>query len=41
MIAGLQGAILLIAAKCEDQVNSAVALHTYENTTQLTELLAN
>ncbi|MGB8404538.1 MAG: DUF1003 domain-containing protein [Mycobacterium sp.] len=40
MVAGLQGAILLIAAKREDQINSAVAMHTYENTTQLTELLA-
>jgi uncharacterized membrane protein len=39
MVAGLQGAILLIAAKRSDQVSSEVALHTYENTTQLTELL--
>ena len=39
MIAGLQGAILLIAAKRSDQISSEVALHTYENTTQLTELL--
>jgi uncharacterized membrane protein len=40
MVAGLQGAILLIAAKRSDQVSSEVSLHTYENTTQLTELLA-
>lgn len=39
MIAGLQGAILLIAAKRADQISSEVAMHTYENTTQLTELL--
>ncbi len=39
MIAGLQGAILLIAAKRSDQISSEVALHTYENTTRLTELL--
>jgi uncharacterized membrane protein len=40
MIAGLQGAILLIAAKRSDQISSEVAVHTYENTTQLTELLS-
>lgn len=39
MIAGLQGAILLIAAKRSDQVSSELAMHTFENTTQLTELL--
>jgi uncharacterized membrane protein len=39
MVAGLQGAILLIAAKRSDQVSSEVALSTYQNTTQLTELL--
>lgn len=39
MIAGLQGAILLIAAKRADQVSSEVALHTLGNTTALTELL--
>jgi len=39
MIAGLQGAILLIAAKRADQVSSEVALHTLGNTTTLTELL--
>lgn len=40
MIAGLQGAILLIAAKRADQISSELALHTYDNTTQLTELLS-
>jgi hypothetical protein len=35
----LQGAILLIAAKRSDQISSEVALSTYRNTTQLTELL--
>lgn len=39
MVAGLQGAILLIAAKRSDQVSSEVALHTYENTQQLAQLL--
>lgn len=39
MIAGLQGAILLIAAKRADQVSSEVALHTLDNTATLTELL--
>lgn len=39
MIAGLQGAILLIAAKRSDQISSELAMHTYENTTSLTELL--
>ncbi len=39
MIAGLQGAILLIAAKRSDQISSEVAVHTFENTTALTELL--
>jgi uncharacterized membrane protein len=39
MIAGLQGAILLIAAKRADQVSSEVALHTLGNTTALSELL--
>jgi uncharacterized membrane protein len=29
-IAALQGAILLIAARREDQINSALAVHTYE-----------
>lgn len=39
MIAGLQGAILLIAAKRADQVSSEVALHTLGNTTALAALL--
>jgi uncharacterized membrane protein len=39
MIAGLQGAILLIAAKRSDQISSELAMHTYENTQQLAELL--
>jgi uncharacterized membrane protein len=29
-IAALQGAILLIAAKREDQINSELAMHTYQ-----------
>jgi uncharacterized membrane protein len=29
-IAALQGAILLIAAKREDQINSDLAIHTYQ-----------
>lgn len=29
-VAALQGAILLIAAKREDQINSALAIHTYQ-----------
>jgi uncharacterized membrane protein len=40
MIAGLQGAILLIAAKRSDQISSELAMHTFDNTTQLTELLS-
>lgn len=39
MVAGLQGAILLIAAKRSDQISSELAMHTYDNTNQLTELL--
>jgi uncharacterized membrane protein len=39
MVAGLQGAILLIAAKRADQVASEVAVHTLDNTTVLKELL--
>lgn len=39
MVAGLQGAILLIAAKREDQINSELATHTFDNTQQLRELL--
>jgi uncharacterized membrane protein len=29
-VAALQGAILLIAAKREDQINSELAIHTYQ-----------
>jgi len=39
MVAGLQGAILLIAAKRADQVASELAMHTYNNTESLRELL--
>jgi uncharacterized membrane protein len=39
MIAGLQGAILLISAKRADSVSSEVALHTLANTTKLRELI--
>ena len=39
MVAGLQGAILLIAAKRADQVSSEVALSTFKNTEALRILL--
>lgn len=39
MIAGLQGAILLIAAKRSDQISSELAMHTFENTEKLTALV--
>jgi uncharacterized membrane protein len=39
MIAGLQGAILLISAKRADSVSSEVALHTLANTTHLQGLI--
>lgn len=39
MIAGLQGAILLIAAKRADQISSEVSKHTLENTQGITDLL--
>ncbi len=39
MIAGLQGAILLISAKRADSVSSQVALHTLANTSQLQLLI--
>ena len=39
MVAGLQGAILLIAAKRADQISSELALHTFENTKAISELL--
>jgi uncharacterized membrane protein len=39
MVAGLQGAILLIAAKRADQISSELALHTYNNTQAISDLL--
>jgi uncharacterized membrane protein len=39
MIAGLQGAILLISAKRADSISSEVALHTLSNTSKLQELI--
>jgi uncharacterized membrane protein len=39
MIAGLQGAILLISAKRADSVSSEVAIHTLKNTARLEELI--
>lgn len=39
MVAGLQGAILLIAAKRADQISSELALHTFENTQGIQRLL--
>ena len=39
MIAGLQGAILLISAKRADSISSEVALHTLRNTAKLQELI--
>lgn len=39
MIAGLQGAILLISAKRADSISSEVAVHTLENTQKLRELI--
>jgi uncharacterized membrane protein len=39
MIAGLQGAILLISAKRADAISSEVAIHTLENTARLRELI--
>jgi hypothetical protein len=39
MIAGLQGAILLISAKRADSVSSEVAVHTLANTTKLQGLI--
>lgn len=39
MVAGLQGAILLISAKRADSVSSEVALHTLTNTARLEELI--
>jgi uncharacterized membrane protein len=39
MVAGLQGAILLIAAKRADQISSELAVHTYDNTQVIQALL--
>ncbi len=39
MVAGLQGAILLIAAKRADQISSELAVHTYKNTEGIQDLL--
>ena len=39
MIAGLQGAILLISAKRADSISGEVALHTLGNTARLQELI--
>ncbi len=39
LLAGLQGAILLIAAKRADSNSSEVAMHTLDNTTTLKKLI--
>ena len=39
MMAGLQGAILLISAKRADTITSEVALHTLANTARLEQLI--
>ena len=39
LLAGLQGAILLIAAKRADSTSSEVALHTLDNTAKLKQLI--
>jgi uncharacterized membrane protein len=39
MVAGLQGAILLIAAKRADSISSELAMHTFNNTESDTKLL--
>ena len=39
LLAGLQGAILLIAAKRADSNSSEVAMHTLDNTTKLKQLI--
>lgn len=39
MIAGLQGAILLISAKRADSISSEVATHTLKNTAKLQDLI--
>jgi uncharacterized membrane protein len=40
MVAGLQGAILLIAAKRADSISSELALHTFDNTEADAKLLS-
>ena len=40
MVAGLQGAILLIAAKRADSISSELALHTFKNTEVDAQLLS-
>jgi uncharacterized membrane protein len=39
MVAGLQGAILLIAAKRADQIASELAMHTFDNTQNIRDLI--
>ena len=39
MLAGLQGAVLLIAAKRADQISAETALHTLTNTEKLKDLI--
>ncbi|WP_240190418.1 DUF1003 domain-containing protein [Rhodococcus sp. AQ5-07] len=39
MLAGMQGAILLISAKRADAISSEVAVHTLDNTNQLRQLI--
>ncbi|MGH9126598.1 MAG: DUF1003 domain-containing protein [Acidimicrobiales bacterium] len=39
MVAGMQGAILLIAAKRADQISSELAMNTFDNTTGIRSLL--
>ncbi|NRH32757.1 DUF1003 domain-containing protein [Rhodococcus sp. MS13] len=39
MLAGMQGAILLISAKRADAISSEVAIHTLDNTNQLRQLI--
>jgi len=39
MIAGLQGAILLIVAKRADSISAELAMHTFDNTETQTRLL--
>lgn len=39
MLAGMQGAILLISAKRADSISSEVAVHTLNNTRRLQELI--